>query len=158
MTWEVSVDIAPSPTHGTGVFVKEFVPAGTTVWTFDRSMHVCDPMTLRGYNKPTLHKALLGGYLHDPTGQFVWYEDGQQFVNHADGELANVTTPEWRPLDEDCVVATRDIHPGEELFEDYGFWSIFNLRHDHWLRQLYLEHCPEHYFFMQSLIPMRQVA
>lgn len=158
MTWEVPIEIASSPVHGTGVFTQDRVKAGETVWRFDRSMFVCDPEQLQSYTPKTLETALLGGYLHEPTQKFVWYTDGMQFVNHAEGRLANVTTPEWRPLDEDCVVATRDIEAGEELFEDYGFWTIFNLPRNHWLRLLYLENCPQHYFIMQSLAETRVAA
>lgn len=158
MSWEVPIEIASSPVHGTGVFAKRPIKAGTTVWKFDRSMHVCTPQDLREYDKATLETALLGGYLHDPTQKFIWYTDGQQYVNHASGFYANIATPEWLPLDQDCVVATRDISAGEELFEDYGFWNIFNLEPNHWLRLLYLQNCPDHYFFMQSLADERIAA
>lgn len=158
MTWQVPIDINTSPIHGTGVFAKNRIKAGTTVWRFDRSMHVCDEMDLRSYDKRTRQDALLAGYLHEPTQKFIWYTDGMQFVNHAEGRLANISTPEWLPLDEDCVVATHDILPGEELFEDYGFWNIFNLPRNHWLRLLYLQSCPQHYMFMQSLAETRVAA
>lgn len=151
MTWEVPIEIAQSPAHGTGVFAKTKILAGTTVWRFDRSMPVCQPEDLRRYETETLRKALLAGYLHEPTQKFIWYQDGMQFVNHAKGDGANIATGDWRPLDDDSVFATRDINPGEELFEDYSFWNIFNLAPHHWLRKLYLEFCPQHYFFMQSL-------
>lgn len=158
MTWQVPVEITPSPVHGTGVFTQKPVSRGDVVWRFDRSMHVCTEQELRGYDKATLEVALLGGYLHEPTQKFIWYSDGMQFVNHAEGSLANIATPEWRPLDEDCVVATRDIAPGEELFEDYGFWNIFNLPVNHWLRLMYLRSCPQHYHFMQDIAETRIAA
>lgn len=158
MTWEVSVDLTESPIHGMGVFAKSKIYKGDKVWSFDSSMHACDPEELYLYSSDTLNQALLGGYLHIPSSKFIWYTDGMQFINHADGALANIGTPEWLPLEEDCCVATRDIEPGEELFEDYGFWTIFNLPANHWLRLLYLEHCPQHYHFMSSLADVRRAA
>ena len=158
MTWQVPIDVDQSPIHGTGVFARAPIKAGTTVWKFDRSMNVCDRDELATYDGETRREALLGGYLHEPTQKFIWYRDGMQFVNHADGHFANIATPEWLPLDEDCVVATRNIEVGEELFEDYGFWTIFNLPQNHWLRLMYLQHCPQHYMFMQSLADVRVAA
>ena len=158
MSWEVPVEIAPSPTHGTGVFAKEEIAPGTLVWKFDHSMHVCDHEDMQTYDRPTLEKALLGGFYHMPSGKFVWYRDGMDFVNHADGPYANIAAKSWTPLDQDANYATRTIQRGEELFEDYGFWSIFNLPPNHWIRMMYLQHCPQHYHFMQSLEPMREAA
>lgn len=151
MTWQVPIEVTSSPIHGTGVFASRRIKAGTTVWRFDRSMYVCEQSDLLTYDESTRRDALLAGYLHEPTQKFIWYKDGMQFVNHAEGFHSNISTPEWLPLDEDCVVATRDIKPGEELFEDYGFWNIFNLPTDHWLRALYMQFCPQHYMFMESL-------
>ncbi|MEM0988044.1 MAG: SET domain-containing protein [Pseudomonadota bacterium] len=158
MTWEVPVEVTESPIHGMGVFAKEAIKAGTKVWSFDRSMYCCEPEELHLYDDENRRKALLGGYLHIPTEKFIWYEDGMQYVNHAEGMAANIGTPEWLPLDQDCCVATRDIQPGEEFFEDYGFWTIFNLPQNHWLRLMYLQDCPQHYFFMQSLADVRRAA
>ena len=158
MTWEVDIRIGTSPTHGTGIFAQQFIPAGTRVWSFDDSMYVCTADELKAYDSETLRKALLAGYLHEPTERFIWYQDGMQFVNHAEGAAANIGTGDWRPLEDDGCIATRDIEAGEEIFEDYGFWTIFNLPANHWLRLLYLEFCPQHYYFMQSLSEVRKAA
>lgn len=158
MSWCCDVEFKPSTVHGMGVFARETIKQGTTVWQFDDTMNVSDLNDLERLEKDRLEMALLGGYLHEPTSKFIWYEDGMQFVNHAEGTFANITTPEWLPLSEDKVVACRDIQKGEELFEDYGFWTIFNLHPDHWLRQLYYKACPGHYFFMQGLTIDRKAA
>lgn len=158
MTWEVAVEFRGSPTHGMGVFACERVKKGSIVWTVDQSMHVCKQEELQQYKPDILRAALLAGYLHEPSQRFVWYTDGMQFVNHAPGLQANIGTPEWLPLYEDHVIATRDIEPGAELFEDYGFWNIFNLPREHWLRLLYRDACPQHYDFMRSLVEERVAA
>lgn len=158
MSWEVPVDIAQSSTHGMGVYAKTAIPAGTRVWRFDHSMILCGPEELRAYDEDTLSLALLSGYLHQPTGKFLWFKDGMQFLNHGDQGIANIGSLDWMPLEEECCVALRDIAPGEELREDYGMWSIFNLPENHWLRLLYLEHRPDHYHFMRMLAEERIAA
>lgn len=158
MAWEVPIEVTQSPTHGRGVFAKTFIPKGALVWKFDRSMPVCDELDLRSYDKMTLDKALLGGFFHEPSGKFVWYEDGMDYVNHADTPFANIGAKGWTPLEEDANYALRDIQPGEEIFEDYSFWTIFNLQPTHWLRRLYFEACPQHYNFLQSIVPLREAA
>ena len=158
MAWEVPVKFRDSNVHGMGVFAESTIKKGSIIWRVDRSMHICNEGDLRDYDNGTLYTALLSGYLHVQTGKFVWFDDGMQFMNHAPGFMANIYTPEHQGLDEDCAVAARDIQPGEELYEDYGYWNIFNLPTNHWLRLLYLESCPEHYMFMQALSEERLVA
>lgn len=158
MAWQVAVEFRRSPVHGTGVFATQPIAAGTKVWTFDPSMHVCDLADLAALDPETLQFALHGGYFHAPAERFVWYEDGMQFVNHAEPAHANIGIREWTPLEEDNCTALRDIAAGEELFEDYQFWSIFNLPADHWLRGLYRDFCPHHHAFLLSLHERRKAA
>lgn len=158
MAWEVPVEFEKSTIHGIGVFAKQLVKKGSVIWRVDPSMYICHQTDLRKYDTDTLHTALLSGYLHYQTEKFIWFRDGMQFMNHAPGRMANIFTPDHDDLFDDCVVASRDIMPGEELFEDYGYWNIFNLPQNHWLRLLYLQNCPEHYAFMQHLADERVAA
>jgi hypothetical protein len=158
MGWIVDVDFRKSPIHGMGAFARTRIPAGTKVWVFDHSMKVCGLPELAALTPEKLEFALHGGYLHHPSGRFVWYDDGMQFVNHADSPYANIGITEWTPLQEDNCTALRDIEPGEELLEDYSFWSIFSLDHEHWLRKLYRDFCPGHYAFLSSLEQRRRAA
>jgi hypothetical protein len=134
--------------HGTGVFARQPIPAGTRVWQFDDSMSVCDRFALATLETGQLRYALHGGYLHKPTDRFLWYTDGMQFMNHANTPLANVGLTFWPALREDHIVAIRNIAAGEELLEDYGFWSDAGIEPDHWLYPLYLKYCPEHLAFL----------
>jgi uncharacterized protein len=158
MGWIVDVDFRKSPIHGTGAFARTRIPAGTKVWVFDDSMKVCGLPELAALTPSELEFALHGGYLHHPSGRFVWYDDGMHFVNHADSPYANIGISEWTPLREDNCTAMRDIEPGEELLEDYSFWSIFSLNREHWLRKLYRDFCPSHYAFLSSLEERRRAA
>jgi len=152
MTWTSRVEFRKSPVHGMGVFAIEDIPAGTRVWEFDRKMMIADgPEALLRLPSPVRHFALHGGYLHHPSDRFVWYTDGMQYVNHAFGEMSNIGITEWTPLEQDNCTALRDIAAGDELLEDYSFWSIAKLPTDHWLRQVYADHCPHHYDFLLGL-------
>lgn len=158
MGWNVEVEFRPSPLHGTGAFARTDIAAGTKVWTFDEEMQVCGLPELAALPPATLAFALHGGYLHYPSGKFVWYADGMHFVNHAPAGVANIGITEWTPLEEDNCTALRDIAAGEELLEDYSFWSVLSLDPDHWLPKLYRDFCPGHYAFLQSLARNRRVA
>lgn len=158
MGWTVNVEFRPSSIHGTGAFARERIAKGTKVWVFDPGMKVCGLPELAALTPERLAFALHGGYLHHPSGRFVWYEDGMQFVNHADAPLANIGITEWTPLEQDNCTALRDIEAGEELLEDYAFWSIFSLDSEHWLRRLYRDFCPGHHAFLMSLDAKRRAA
>lgn len=151
MGWNVKVAFGYSAVHGTGVFAAERIPAGTRVWQFDHSMHVCTPRALARLDGDTIARALWAGYLHKPSGQFLWYSDGMQFMNHGDGGAANVGLRYWPSLEDDHVLALRDIEAGEELREDYRMCLEGGLGLTHWMRPLYLAHCPGHYNFLLGL-------
>jgi hypothetical protein len=114
-------------------------------------MHASDQKAMESLDRETLAFALHGGYLHQPSGKFVWYTDGMQYMNHAPSPYANVGLGTWPPLEQDHTVALRDIAAGEELFEDYSFWANGGLSPGHWLFKLYLRHCPHHYAFLAGL-------
>lgn len=152
MGWNVDVAFGRSAVHGTGVFARDLIPAGTKVWQFDASMQVCTRTSLARLDPETLSFALCAGYLHKPSGAFLWYADGMQFMNHGDGCEANVGLYYWPKLRDDHIVALRDIEPGEELREDYRMCLGTGLAPNHWLRPLYLAFCPAHYGFLLGLI------
>jgi uncharacterized protein len=155
--WKVDVHFKRSRLHGIGAFASERIAAGTRIWQVDPTMYVADRRTLPALAPDDLRYALLAGYLHRPSGRFVWYEDGMQFMNHGCGAEANTGLDYWpQRLLDDHLVALRDIRAGEELREDYGFCLDGGLAPDHWMRPLYLAHAPQHYDFLLGLerLPM----
>jgi hypothetical protein len=140
------------------VFAKKPIAAGTRIWEFDEGMRVCDADAMAALDPRQLRYALHGGYLHKPSDRFLWYTDGMQYMNHAATPRANIGLGTWPPLRDDHTVALRDIAAGEELLEDYAFWADGGLAPSHWLRKLYLEHCPEHYDFLSSLEVLAEAA
>ncbi len=151
MVWQVGVEVRSSRVHGKGLFAREYIPAGTKIWQFDDAMHVCTPTSLARMAPRTIARALYAGYLHEPSGLFLWYTDGMGFMNHADAGAANVGLDYWPKLPDDHLVALRDIAPGEELREDYRGCLRGGMDPDHWLRPLYLSYCPKHYHFLLGL-------
>lgn len=141
-----------------GAFAAEPIEKGTKVWTVDPSMKILGPGELGGLDRDELRFALHGGYLHFPSQKFVYYRDGMEYVNHADGRYSNIGITEWTPLMQDNCTALRDIAEGEELLEDYTFWSVLQLGTDHWLVDLYRDFCPEHYLFLSSIERQRKIA
>ncbi len=156
--WKVDVEFRDSAVHGTGVFARRPIAAGTRIWQVDETMHVCDARAMNALSAADLQYALHGGYLHQPSGMFLWYRDGMEFMNHRLTPGANVGLGKWPPLAEDHNVALRDIAAGEELFEDYTFWSDYGLQPGHWLHKLYVRHCPQHLDFLLELAGVREVA
>jgi hypothetical protein len=104
-----------------------------------------------GLEPNTISYALKAGYLHVPSSKFLWYTDGMQFMNHAAGRQANVGLHYWPDLEDDHILALRDIEPGEELREDYAGCLTGGLGPNHWLRPLYLAFCRDHYDFLLGL-------
>lgn len=158
MGWTVDVEFRRSKIHGMGAFARRPIAKGTKVWKFDKSMQVCGEAELSALPPELLAFALHGGYLHHPSGKFVWYQDGMQFVNHASGDASNIGITQWTPLRKDNCTALRDIAAGEELLEDYSFWSIASLSPDHWLLGLYRDFCPQHFNFLMGLEKLRDAA
>lgn len=154
MGWTVNVDFRPSAVHGTGIFARRRIPAGTRVWEVDATMHFARAADLKALSPARLAYALHGGYLHRPADRFVWYEDGMQFMNHAAGARANTGLAYWPTLTEDHSVALRDIAAGEELFEDYGFWAENGFSERHWLAPFYRAASTEHLAFLGGIAPV----
>jgi hypothetical protein len=154
--WNVNVEVKCSAVHGSGVFAAERIPAGTKVWQFDASMHVCTPAALAGMEPSTIAEALCAGYVHEPSGLFLWYRDGMEYMNHGDGPIANVGLYYWPKLPDDHIVALRDIEPGEELREDYRNCLRAGLAPDHWLAPFYRVYSPGHYRFLLGLFELEE--
>jgi hypothetical protein len=105
-----------SPEIGFGVVATELIPKGTITWVFDPLDHVFTPDQIR--SMPPLFKEKLHTYTYrDHNGNFVLCWDHARFVNHSFNSSCVSTAYNFE-------MAVRDIHPGEELTDDYGYLNV----------------------------------
>ena len=112
----VPASLAPSRIHGTGLFAQTFIEKGATVWKYNT---VIDRrFTRRGLRllaeqQPTEVLVHICTYSYKRRGYFWYMGDNARFINHVQ-RGANIAL-----VDDLHEVALRDIHPGEELVENY---------------------------------------
>jgi hypothetical protein len=105
-----------NPEIGHGVFATEFIPKGTIVWVADPLDRMLSPDEVERY-PADLRERLLKYCFRNHCGQYVLCWDHNRYVNHS--------------FDSNCILtpyqlelAVRDIQPGEELTDDYGYLNI----------------------------------
>jgi len=105
-----------SPEIGYGVVATRFIPRGTITWIFDPLDQVFTPEEAE--QMPALFKEKLYFYSYrDHDGNFVLCWDNSRFVNHSFHSNCISTAYNFE-------IAIRDIHPGEELTDDYGYLNV----------------------------------
>jgi SET domain-containing protein len=107
----VETYIAESPGKGMGLFSKNFIPKDTVIWQFvegfDIKVHQEKYETLTSVQKNFIDTYFWseGDYLYSSC-------DHSNFQNHSNN-------PNSISLDEDKMVAARDIFPNEEILVSY---------------------------------------
>ena len=101
---------------GYGVVAKEFIPAGTITWVLDALDREFTPAQVRKMN--TLYQNILETYCYrNNKGNLVLCWDNGRYVNHS--FKSNCFSTAY-----DFEIAIRDIQPGEELTDDYGYLNV----------------------------------
>lgn len=101
---------------GYGVVAKEFIPAGTITWVLDDLDREFTPAQYEKM-KP-FYKEILDTYcFRNNKGYLVLCWDYGRYVNHS--FKSNCLSTAY-----DFEIAIRDIQPGEELTDDYGYLNI----------------------------------
>ena len=105
---------------GYGVVANGFIPRGTVVWVrddFDLLLAQAEIERL-----PPSHRAITERYAYrDATGTYLLCWDFARYVKHScDPSLLGGT--------EEFEVALRDLHPGEELTDDYATLNLESSR------------------------------
>lgn len=101
---------------GNGVVATEFIPAGTITWALDDLDREFTPTKLKKMNP--LYQNILETYCYrNNKGNFVLCWDYGRYVNHS--FKSNCISTAY-----DFEIAIRDIHPGEELTDDYGYLNV----------------------------------
>ena len=100
---------------GYGLFATKLIPRGTFTWVRDDLDQIVDPAIER--TLPPMLARLLTVYSYlEPRGRVLCWDHGR-FVNHS-------CEPNCRSTGFDLEIAVRDIHPGEQLTDDYGSLNV----------------------------------
>ena len=101
---------------GHGVVATKLIPAGTITWAHDKLDRI---FSKDEYNAmPPLYKSILDTYtFRNNSGNYVLCWDHGRYVNHS--FKSNCLSTAY-----DFEIAIRDIHPGEQLTDDYGYLNI----------------------------------
>ncbi|MDF1698880.1 MAG: SET domain-containing protein [Saprospiraceae bacterium] len=101
---------------GNGLVATKFIPKGTITWVMDPLDRIFSP---EEFNRipPSFQEILETYTFRNNCGQRVLCWDNGKFVNHS--FKSNCLTTAY-----DFEIAVRDINPGEQLTDDYGYLNI----------------------------------
>jgi uncharacterized protein len=101
---------------GHGVVATKFIPKGTITWALDKLDRTFSKDQVHQMDQ--LYQDILDKYTYrNPEGKYVLCWDNARFVNHSAN--SNCITTAY-----DFEIAIRDIQPGEELTDDYGYLNV----------------------------------
>ena len=101
---------------GYGVVATRFIPKGTITWALDKLDRIFTARQIRQMDK--FYRDILDTYSYkNAQGNYVMCWDNARFVNHSSNSNCITTAYEFE-------LAVRDIQPGEELTDDYGYLNI----------------------------------
>lgn len=101
---------------GHGVVATQFIPAGTITWALDKLDREFKPSEFKKLDP--LYQNILETYSYrNKLGNLVLCWDNGRFVNHS--FKSNCLSTAY-----DFEIAIRDIFPGEQLTDDYGYLNV----------------------------------
>ncbi len=101
---------------GYGVVAKKLIKKGTIVWVLDNLDREFTPLEI--LEMEDIYKDILDTYtFRNNKGNHVLCWDNGRFVNHSFN--SNCLTTAY-----DFEIAIRDIEPGEQLTDDYGYLNL----------------------------------
>ena len=104
------------PEIGYGVVATQFIPKGTITWALDKLDRIYTQQELDAMEP--IYRQIMDTYsFRDNQGRYVLCWDNARFVNHS--FRSNCLTTAY-----DFEIAIRDIEPGEELTDDYGYLNV----------------------------------
>ncbi|RZJ27449.1 MAG: SET domain-containing protein-lysine N-methyltransferase [Flavobacterium sp.] len=101
---------------GYGVFAKKLIPKGTITWVQDELDQIFTPQKAASLS-PLMQEYLETYCFTNNEGNHVLCWDNAKFVNHSFNSSCMSTAYDFE-------IAVRDIHPGEQLTDDYGYLNI----------------------------------
>ncbi|MFN2431029.1 MAG: SET domain-containing protein [Cryomorphaceae bacterium] len=101
---------------GYGLVATKRIPAGTITWVLDKLDREFIPVEFQNFDP--IYQNILDTYsFRNNKGNLVLCWDNGRFVNHSFN--SNCLTTAY-----DFEIAIRDIQPGEQLTDDYGYLNI----------------------------------
>lgn len=101
---------------GYGVFATQLIPKGTVTWALDKLDREFSPDEIAMLDEP--YQQVLNRFCYrNNEGKFILCWDNGRYVNHS--FRANCLSTAY-----DSEIAIRDIQPGEELTDDYGYLNL----------------------------------
>ena len=101
---------------GYGVVATKFIPKGTITWVQDELDQIYTPKEVEKMQE--LSQQMMEKYsFRNNKGNFVLCWDTSKYVNHS--FKSNCISTAY-----DFEIAVRDINPGEELTDDYGYLNV----------------------------------
>jgi hypothetical protein len=101
---------------GYGVVATRLIPKGTITWVMDNLDRVFTPEDIAAMDP--MYSPILQTYtFRDSQGNYVLCWDNARYVNHSFHPTCIATAYDFE-------LAVTDIHPGEELTDDYGFLNL----------------------------------
>jgi len=105
-----------NPQIGYGVVATRLIPKGTITWVRDDLDRTLSPAQVEAMD--SVYQNIITTYAYiDSKGDFVLCWDLARYVNHS-------CEPSCRMAGYEFEVAVRDIHPGEQLTDEYGYLNI----------------------------------
>lgn len=101
---------------GYGVVAKKFIPKGTITWVQDELDHIYKPQDIAKIS-PMMQEYLETYCFTNNKGEKVLCWDNAKFVNHSFNSSCMSTAYDFE-------IAIRDIYPGEQLTDDYGYLNV----------------------------------
>lgn len=101
---------------GHGVVATKFIPKGTITWALDKLDRIFTSQQIAKMDK--MYQDVMDKYSYrNPEGNYILCWDNARFVNHSSNANCITTAYEFE-------IAIRDIQPGEELTDDYGYLNL----------------------------------
>lgn len=119
--------LAPSSTHGVGVFTPAPLPAGMVIWQFTEGVDLRLDEAVLAATPPELQERLRTYSYRETEDTYVLCMDNAKFMNHA-------FDPNCDDGSERGTVTLRDIGADEELTCDYRAFDLDSSRTglSHW--------------------------
>ncbi|MFB6342595.1 SET domain-containing protein [Saccharicrinis sp. FJH62] len=101
---------------GYGVVATKTIPAGTIIWIHDKLDREFTLQEIQNM-EPVYQSVILNYTFRNNKGNYIFCWDNGRFINHS--FKSNCLSTAY-----DFEIAIRDIQPGEELTDDYGYLNI----------------------------------